>query len=55
MKTTAIFWACVWGIVFILGIVGIFWNPAQILTVIISGGFCAAFIADYIKARRLEK
>lgn len=51
----SLFWACVWGVVFILSVIGICWNPAQILNAVISFGLCAAFIYDYIKYRPLRK
>lgn len=50
-KGTAIFWAIVWGIVFGLSIVAIWWNPCHFVTAIISGVFCALFIHDYRKTK----
>lgn len=52
-KVTAIFWAIIFGIIFVLSIVSIFWNPCHILTAIISGTLCALFIRDYRKTKKL--
>jgi len=52
-KVTAIFWAVISGIIFVLSIVSIFWNPCHILTAIISGTLCALFIRDYRKTKKL--
>lgn len=52
-KTTCIVWAIIWGVVFVLAIVGMFWNWAHFVTAAISGFFCAAFIKDYVKSKNL--
>lgn len=54
MKYVNLFWAIVWGVCFILAVLAIFWNPAQIFSAIIAGGICAAFIVDYVKERKLK-
>lgn len=51
MKHVNLFWAIVWGLVCVLAIVGIFWNPAHFVTAAISAVFCGAFISDYIKTK----
>lgn len=50
----SLFWAIVWGVCFVLAVLAVFWNPAQILMAIISGSMMAAFIVDYIKEKRLK-
>ena len=50
-KGSAIFWAVVWGIIFILAIAAMFWNPCHIATAVISGVFCGLFIHDYRKTK----
>lgn len=52
-KLSNLFWAIVWGVVFVLAVFGIFWNWAHIFTAFISFLFCAAFVGDYIKAKKL--
>lgn len=51
----SLFWACVWAVVFIIAVIGIWWNPAQILNAVISFGPSVAFFYDYIKFRPLRK
>ena len=51
MEKINLFWAIIWGLVFVTAIVGIFWNPAHFVTAAISGIFCGLFIHDYIKAK----
>ena len=53
MKHVNLFWAIVWGIMVVLSVVGIFWNPAHIFTALISAGFCGLFIYDYIKEKNV--
>ena len=52
-RQSAIFWAVVFGIIFVLSIVSIFWNPCHIFTAIISGTLCALFIRDYRETKNL--
>ena len=51
----SLFWAVVWAIVFVLAVVGIFWNSAQVITAIIAAAMTAAFVRDYIKTRPFKK
>ena len=48
----AIFWAIVWGLVFVLSLVALWWNVGHIFTAIISGGFTVAFVVDYVQSIR---
>lgn len=54
MEKVNLFWAVVWGLVCILAIIGIFWNPSQWATAVICGCFCGAFIWDYVKEKRMK-
>lgn len=49
---TSIFWAIVWGLVLVLSLVAIWWNPCHIFTAIIAGGFMVAFVVDYVQYKR---
>lgn len=49
---TSIFWAIVWGVVFVLSLVAIWWNPCHIFTAIIAGAFMVAFIVDFVQYKR---
>ena len=51
MEKINLFWAIIWGMVFVTAIVGMFWNPAHSLTAVISGIFCSIFVHDYINAK----
>lgn len=42
----------IWAVVFIMAIVGIFWNPAQIATTIIAGGMFGICFKEYIRVKR---
>lgn len=48
----SLFWAIMWGIVFVLAFAAIWWNVFHIFTLIISGGFMSAFIVDYVQYKR---
>ena len=43
---------CIWALVFVLSIVGLFWNPAQIITAIIAAVFMVLFGLDYRKKKK---
>lgn len=47
MKNVNLFWAIIWGVVFALAVVGIFWKPCQIVVAVIAAVFCALFVNDY--------
>lgn len=47
-----LFWAIVWGLVTVLSIVGIFWNPSSVISAVLSGCMFAAFLVEYIKENR---
>ncbi len=49
---TSIFWAIVWGLVFVLSVVAIWWNVCHIFSAIIAGGFMIAFVVDYVQYKR---
>jgi hypothetical protein len=51
MKQANLFWAIVWGVICVLCVIGIFWNPCQIATAVIAGFFCGMFIHDYRKTK----
>lgn len=48
-----LFWAIVFGVLFVLAVIGIFWNWAHIFTAAICGLLCIAFISDYVKTKNL--
>ena len=48
-----LFWAIIWGLVCALGIIGIFWNPAQIALAVIAGIFCILFVQDYRESKNI--
>ena len=54
MEKINLAWAVIWGVLFILCVVGIFWNPAHYITSAISAIFFGMFIADYIKVKRMK-
>ena len=45
-------WAIVWGLVTVLSIVGIFWNPSSVNSAVLSGCMFAVFVVEYIKENR---
>lgn len=47
-----LFWAIVWGLVTVLSIVGIFWNPSSVISAVLSGCMFAVFVVEYIKENR---
>jgi len=47
-----LFWAIVWGLVTVLAIVGIFWNPSSVISAVLSGCMFAVFVVEYIKEKR---
>lgn len=49
---SSIFWAIVWGVVFVLSLVAIWWNVSHVLTAIIAGAFMVAFIVDFVQYKR---
>lgn len=53
-KYVALWWAAIWGLVGLLSVVAMFWNPAQIASVIICGVMCGLFIYDYLKGKELN-
>ena len=53
-KYVALWWAAIWGLVGLLSVVAMFWNPAQIGSVIICGVMCGLFIYDYLKGKKLN-
>lgn len=55
MEKLSLGWAIVWGFVFIMSIVAVFWNPAHFFTMAISGMFFYMFIRDYRKERKANK
>ena len=52
-KGISLFWAIIWGLIFILAIVGIWFNFAQIVNAVIAGFFFGLFIYDYIKTKHI--
>ena len=44
-------WAIVWGVVFLLALVSVWWNPGHFVTLALSGIMCGLFIHDYVKTR----
>lgn len=52
MEKVNLFWAIVWGLIFALSVVAIFWNPSHFFTAAISAVLCALFIKDYIEEKR---
>lgn len=54
MEKVNLFWAIVWGLMFAVAIVAIFWNPAHYFTAAISAIFFALFVKDYIETKRLK-
>lgn len=52
MDKINLFWAVVWGIVFVAAVVGFFWNPIHFFTAVFAGCFFTAFIVDYVRAKR---
>lgn len=48
-----LFWAIVWTVLFILCVVGFFWNPSHFFTAAISALFAVMFWHDYNKNRGL--
>jgi len=47
-----LFHAIVWGVILILAIVAVFWNPAHFVTAGIALAFCGLHIYDYIQERK---
>lgn len=47
-----LFWAIIWGLVTVLTIVGIFWNPSSVIGAVLSGCMFAAFVVEYINEKR---
>lgn len=47
-----LFWAIVWGLVTVLCIVGIFWNPSSVISALLSGCMFVVFVVEYIKENR---
>lgn len=52
-KGISLFWAIVWGLLFILAIVGIWFNFAQVLSAVITGLFFGLFTYDCIKTKHI--
>lgn len=52
-KGISLFWAIVWGLLFILAIVGIWFNFAQVVSAVIAGLFFGLFTYDYIKTKHI--
>lgn len=47
-----LFNAIIWGVVLILAIVAVFWNPAHFVTAGIAAAFCGTFVYDYIQEKK---
>lgn len=47
-----LFWAIVWGLVTVLSIVGVFWNPSSVITAVLSACMFGVFFVEYIKEKR---
>lgn len=55
MEKINLAWAIIWGVMFVLCVVAIFWNPSHFFTAAISAVFTYMFLSDYIKAKRNHK
>ena len=55
MEKINLAWAIIWGFMFVLCVVGIFWNPSHFFTAAISALFTGMFLHDYIKAKKNNK
>lgn len=55
MEKINLAWAVIWGVMFVLCVVAIFWNPSHFFTAAISAVFTYMFLSDYIKAKRNHK
>ena len=53
-KKIALVWAVIWGLVSILSIIALFWNPAHIATAVISVGMTVLFVYDYITSKNIK-
>lgn len=53
MEKVNLFWAVIWSVMFILCVVGFFWNPSHIFTAAISALFAGMFWYDYKKTKDL--
>lgn len=49
-----LFWAIVWGLITVLTVVGIFWNPAQFVAAIIAGCMFVVFVKEYVRIKRMK-
>ena len=55
MEKINLAWAIIWGFVFVMSVVAVFWNPAHFFTMVVSAIFCYMFIRDYRKEKRANK
>lgn len=49
-----LFWATIFGLITVLSVVGIFWNPSSIITAVLSLFMCVVFIVEYIRVQRMK-
>lgn len=54
-KFVALWWAIIWGLVCVLCVIAIFWNPAHVATGCISALMCGVFLWDYFKTEKRKK
>lgn len=54
MNFLNLYWAIVWGVVFVLAILGFFWKPCLIATTVIAGITFCVFVKEYIRVKRIK-
>ena len=54
MNKINLIWTIGWGLVFVFGVVSIFWKPAVFIAIAISATFFGMFLYDYITGKKLE-
>ena len=50
-----LFWTIVWGILFIVSLIGIFWNRGQVFMAAVTATMCVAFLVSYLNDRKFNK
>lgn len=55
MKSLNLTWAIVFTVMFIAGIVGMFWNPSHWITIVGCGLLAGALWYDYAQERKRKK